>query len=595
MSFSIDMKMVPFSIRESFLVISKMVNWPGIEDGIYIRSVKGGDDRVSRLFRLEVLEGEKPTEIKCVARPGLLTLNNDVEICIVDQELILLRGKSDRLKLTQIGGSYDHANRIGMAGWEVNSYSENTRAFLGCTKGKLEVSAPWGQKGCAEVTAVFGGEDDSVKSEESETREPETKGFEAFIRIGEVAVNSEKPAMQFNDAVEMIENDYYNWLKKTPGDSYDLSETRELAAYITWSAMVPAGGKLTRPAMYMSKNWMTNIWSWDHCFNAMALAQNQPVAAWDQIMLMMENQHESGVLPDFVNDRFTSWSCCKPPIHGWAISWMEERYEILSKNPERLQEIYPSLVKWTDFWLKVRGSTGSGKTGIPQYFHGNDSGWDNSTIFREGGPVESPDLMTYLILQVDLLEKLANMLNRKVEAVYWNEKSKWLLSTLMEEFWDGNRFVSYYIDWKDGERKKLESDSLILYIPLLLGDKLPAEVRNKLVQRVELEHLTEWGFATEKVRSEFYIPDGYWRGPIWAPSTMLLIDGLENCGEVELAKKAATRFCRMASRSGMAENYDGLTGEGLRDRAFTWTSSVFLILFDELVKNGCNFSEYALE
>ncbi len=103
------------------------------------------------------------------------------------------------------------------------------------------------------------------------------------------------------------------------------------------------------------------------------------------------------------------------------------------------------------------------------------------------------------------------------------------------------------------------------------------------------------GLSTEQVNSEFYRSDGYWRGPIWAPSTMLIIDGLDRCGESELADLAAVRFCRMAQKSGMAENYDALTGDGLRDRAFTWTSSVYLILFDRLLKKGCNFSETGIE
>ena len=39
--------------------------------------------------------------------------------------------------------------------------------------------------------------------------------------------------------------------------------------------------------MYMSKNWMTNIWSWDNCFNAMALVRHQPELAWDQFMIFL--------------------------------------------------------------------------------------------------------------------------------------------------------------------------------------------------------------------------------------------------------------------------------------------------------------------
>jgi putative isomerase len=52
-------------------------------------------------------------------------------------------------------------------------------------------------------------------------------------------------------------------------------------------------------------------------------------------------------------------------------------------------------------------------------------------------------------------------------------------------------------------------------------------------------------------------------------------------GEVELASKISRKFCDMAVRSGMAENFDALTGQGLRDLAYTWTSSVFLALGTE--------------
>ena len=49
----------------------------------------------------------------------------------------------------------------------------------------------------------------------------------------------------------------------------------------------------------------------------------------------------------------------------------------------------------------------------------------------------------------------------------------------------------------------------------------------------------------------------------------------------EEAKQAAQQFAEMVSASGFAENFDAVTGEGLRDRSYTWTASVFLILAHE--------------
>jgi hypothetical protein len=62
---------------------------------------------------------------------------------------------------------------------------------------------------------------------------------------------------------------------------------------------------------------------------------------------------------------------------------------------------------------------------------------------------------------------------------------------------------------------------------------------------------------------------------------MLLVEGVAAAGDSELASEVARRFCGMLNKSGMAENFDALTGQGLRDKAFTWTSSVFLILGHE--------------
>ena len=43
----------------------------------------------------------------------------------------------------------------------------------------------------------------------------------------------------------------------------------------------------------------------------------------------------------------------------------------------------------------------------------------------------------------------------------------------------------------------------------------------------------------------------------------------------------ARRFLKMVEKSGCAENFDALTGEGLRDRAYTWTSSITLLLAED--------------
>ena len=114
-------------------------------------------------------------------------------------------------------------------------------------------------------------------------------------------------------------------------------------------------------------------------------------------------------------------------------------------------------------------------------------------------------------------------------------------------------------------------------MPILLGQALPTAIRRKVVKQIRA-HLTDWGLATELIESPKYTTDGYWRGPIWGPSTMLLCLGLEEVGEHTLAKTIAKRYARLCARSGFAENFDAISGAPLRDPGYTWTSSVFLCL-----------------
>ncbi|NRA38425.1 MAG: glycogen debranching protein, partial [Planctomycetes bacterium] len=68
------------------------------------------------------------------------------------------------------------------------------------------------------------------------------------------------------------------------------------------------------------------------------------------------------------------------------------------------------------------------------------------------------------------------------------------------------------------------------------------------------------------------------RGQIWGPETVMVVDGLYRAGAKDAAKEIAKRYCNMCKKDNcMAENYHAETGVGLRDRAYTWGSSAFLI------------------
>src|SRR5262249_43880640 len=159
------------------------------------------------------------------------------------------------------------------------------------------------------------------------------------------------------------------------------------------------------------------------------------------------------------------------------------------------------------------------------------------------------------------------------EAAYWTTTADRIRSTMLDTLWNDDRFAAR--DATTGET--WVSSSLLDLMPIALGAELPGDVSAALARRIET-HLTAHGLATEHVDSPDYLGDGYWRGPIWAPSTVLIEDGLRRAGHTGLADEISHRFRALCEKSGFAENFDAETGTGLRDRAYTWTASSYLIL-----------------
>ncbi|MDW8307858.1 MAG: trehalase family glycosidase [Verrucomicrobiales bacterium] len=544
-----DLAHVPFSCAGAYLSFNRLTPQRARElrktPALYLRTVHGGVDmRERELFRVELLQQGKPIPAREVASPEVLRLDGGgghVEICFESARVIRFRGQGVGLRLSAPTAAYDHALPVGNR-CMVNLFRARIQLMLTALAGSLRVRAPW-------------------RSPRSEFVRLEMTGpaWELALEEFQVAWRPPRHMPSFDLCVRSVRNDFAQWRGGAP----------ELAAYVQWASLVGAQGQLRRPAMLMSKNWMPSVWSWDHCFNAMALARPQPNLAWDQLLIPFDHQHPSGMLPDAVNDAEVVWNFTKPPIHGWALGWMMRHSAAVTT--ERLEAFYPKLVRWTHWWLKHRDDD---RDGVPQYNHGNDSGWDNASVFDRGLPVESPDLSAYLVVQMDTLAAIARKLGRHADADRWSARANELLTRLLHHSWRGDGFVAP----RSGTHQICRAaQCLINFIPLILGQRLPKHVREKLVAGVK-RHLTRHGLATEHPHSPHYQPDGYWRGPIWAPATMLLVDGLRASGAAPLAETVARRFCRTCERSGFAENFDALTGEGLRDRAYTWTASVYRLL-----------------
>lgn len=349
----------------------------------------------------------------------------------------------------------------------------------------------------------------------------------------------------------------------------------ELAAYLLWASTVKPYGFIQRESILMSKHWMDRVWSWDHCFNALALAPGLPHEAWEQFLMPFDHQDVSGALPDTVGSYAAGYGFVKPPVHGWTVARMLRDLPDLDRESRR--QILDRLASLTSFWLDYRRMAGHA---APHYQHGNDSGWDNSTVFLDADVVESPELAAMIVVQLKVMISLGDDLGDD-RVASWAADKRLLLQTITSQFWNGKSLVARVVS----DHRPVGETSLLRLMTIIAADELPSEVVDSIVAEIP-EFVTEWGMATEKPTSEHYRADGYWRGPIWAPSTLLLEDGLRRAGHVDLADTLSAKFRALCERSGFAENFDALSGRGLRDLAYTWTASGYLLLAREYAERA---------
>jgi glycogen debranching enzyme len=543
---------IPFSYRGSWLNVSPVVAEKTYADDLHLVSHQTGLHAILRFT--------PSAPATAVATPALLTWRHDggrVELVYDGPDTVRLRGDGLGMRveaaagtLTPFSGTYLYCDPVD-GSHVFTSYETGRRYRVTVLRGDLDRAEGVEALGAAPRSLTLNaGRAWEIAIEEYQTaRLP----YAENVPFDELHRHAAADFAGFVDAVAPWRT------AQTPA--------AELAAYVLWSATVSPAGFVTRPAVLMSKHWMDKVWSWDHCFNAIALAAGDPELAWHQFQLPFDHQDPAGALPDSVTHSEILYNYVKPPIHGWALRHLRQRLDP-PVDRAALTETYERLADWTGFWLTARRMPGHE---LPHYQHGNDSGWDNATTFDGDRVIETADLAAFLVVQLRCLADLAAELDQPTTR--WSQAAERIRAALLDQLWTGDRFDARGA--RTGQRHA--STSLLDLMPIVLGDDLPGPVAAALAARIET-HLTAHGLATEPLDSCHYTADGYWRGPIWAPSTVLIEDGLRRAGYTALADEISQRFRALCEKSGFAENFDAETGAGLRDRAYTWTASSYLIL-----------------
>lgn len=391
--------------------------------------------------------------------------------------------------------------------------------------------------------------------------------------------NDSFTAKPFSVAKDEAVHDWQTWFDIAPPVR---EERREKYAYAWWvmaNNLVSPSGFVKYEAMMPTKAFYVGAWLWDSALHGIAFRHVNLELAKNQIRMMVANQLSDGMLPDAIFDdgvvseihhpihaRVT-----KPPILAWAAMKI---YDV-DQELGFLKEIYEPLKRENEWWFEFNDDD---QDGIVQYTHPYSSGLDNSPLWDGDMPVESPDINTYLVLQMNALTEMAKLLGKHDEAAIWKDKAKLLTQRIIEQLWNEEAGV-FYASHKE---KPISVITPFNLYPLWIST-LPKEINDKLLTLLTNPNKFwgRFGLPTVAFDDVTYTEGKMWRGPVWANINYFFIEALQKVGEVELAKELRTKTLDLiASQPGIREYYNAKTGEAPDTAApiFGWSAAVFIEL-----------------
>ncbi len=353
-------------------------------------------------------------------------------------------------------------------------------------------------------------------------------------------------------------------------------------------------------------------WLWDSCFHAIVLSYFNLTDAKKEILSLVSNQFEDGMIPHIIywrnltHSKFLkiNWgkkgtsTITQPPMIAYAV------WQIFEKDGDKdfLEGVYFHLYNYYLYLLKKRDPNMDHLLGI---INPDESGEDNSPRFDEPlglSPnqtleenikrrlqlvkqniecnfdlsfcmknffwVKDVPFNSIMIENLDILAKIAKKLNHPTDASFFKneaDKISWAMRRLMLE--DGI-FWSIYGD----DNKKIKVKTWSIFSPLFAKILTPKEA-SKLVQNnlcVDVKFWAKYPLPTVSLEESSFDPNDFWRGPAWMASNWFVYKGLRNYGFDKEAEKIKKSSQNMLQISGFRERFNPLNGEGLGAKNFTW-------------------------
>jgi len=329
--------------------------------------------------------------------------------------------------------------------------------------------------------------------------------------------------------------------------------------------------------------------TWDSSFNGLLASIEDPSTAMETIRTVLRYQ-----LPDGMISQVTEWptgtgsfvnsACSNPPVTSLCAWKLYQRWS----DKQFLQEVYPRLLRWHDWWPK---HSDGNKNGLLEWGSKVDftlarlaTGWDDTPHFDGAGfergqmTADAVDLNSLWSLDAEILSKMAVALGRPADAQRLHAEHLEMNRRINATLWNDELGLYCTRLWSEDSKPGafLTRITPMNFYPLICG--APDSER---AQRV-LQTLTDpgkfwgpWLIPTLPYDDPEYATQEYWKGHVWGPVNYLIWQGLRRYGtplqQAEFARRSVSLFMRnWQARGTCNENYRSTDGTGDDHPHYTW-------------------------
>jgi len=531
----------------------------------------GGRNRKCKMFRVQLTYKGRLIPCAYVSTPTELRMESDfgcVKFCFPEPHVLCFKGEGDvGLRIYGPMGPQHESCRDMLDGtYQICWTSMNNWLFVPVS-GKMHMECPYDYVGTKSKFVSCDYEKDGDTP------------FESVIEETFLYAQRRPSYPAYEQGLADSTARWEDFLENSCPDSAGIDpQFRQVAAWVAWThiAYPEYNNMYKRPMFRSQQECMPFAMAWHQYYHACTFRKNKAFA-WDLIESLFEHIREDGQLPDSVADETCQFNGCKPPIQGFTFNWLLDHSDVFEGCNERLAPLADKLEKNLGWWMNTHDLN---HNGIPEYQHSDESGLDDSSAFKDP-PVEAPDLCAYLAHGFEALARFRKILGDDAAYEKNMAQSKVFIDHLVNVMWNGSKFSP--ICARDGS--VIDSWSIMCYIPVILGKRLPEEIREKLVADLMNEemYLSPYGIRTESISSFDF--QGLWTlGAVIAPLQFIIINGIDACGHFEDAAEAARRYVSFEDNFGLD------IGDCTDDRLWlhnlycSWNASIALFLGTRFLK-----------